>query len=1081
MPHGSRLMWATSETVERLSPQSSVFDVQPVVSVVTFTLSYALLLFASSLFCAPLVALSLLCKSVAMFPQTITLGSLLVASAAAATLPSQCGCGYSDPETQQLFTESIIVYFNETDTIDSNVFTIQDYAHKKEQGWNAIYKQGAKPANVQFENDTAFYPPLQVLNLQTDPYIQHNHVVYGGNIETVRKDIQYGSFRAALKSANQWTGGTALSMLLRYNTSDSLEVDFMNMDDPADAAVSNLVNGEWPSLDYLTNYTILEAAGLKPWSSFISARMDWNKTDVAFYIADNKTRSITKKERTLPQAGQPLQLKTWSTGDTTWMEGPPSVNASHSRVAWMRAFFNSSTMTSAEHHAFNQRCADAAFCSTEDMSLRGSTAYSPASTLRWKDPPNDKSIRQNAGIVAACCSSFGIFALINVFFRRTPWASLRLGKGKSGDATDALRSYLRRSLYKKPASKSASNSSTDLARAQDKMPSGMSTPSIQTPLPIYGAATPRSGYQTPVPPYERRSFESTPPVPPLNSAYRSRSASAASLQYPPSSSQPYQGAHDSDAGTKAFDEKDMAVLDRIEEAPRDEQTTHDYFQPSNPFTDSHAIINHFDEKRSLQPAATVSEKGKEAAVTVTPLEANAKSEAAAGILGAPVKPTPTKRIDYLAGLVAVACLGVTLHHFCQTFWPWVTNGYGPGAHYVKVEKWLQIFLGSYLLTQLWIGPFFLTATRFLSTNYLKNGNLEDIAKKELRRAPRLFVPIIITSLLEYFLISMDLTAALQYLPSVSYSTWPYVVQQPNFGAYINNIIELLYLMPNAIPEIVTHYCIGVLWTVPVQLQFTYVVLTAAVLIRDIKNPWKRFGFYTLMIVSSWYAKSWASCHWCGLVLSDLEATYKWRTYLGKRPLAYWAVIFGAFVGATCAPLASVFAQDWTFDTFENSLHPDFATGKPIMEVKSVYPGYNEPTLTIIGFSIGLQILVELSPLVQKFLSMKMILWLHPHIMTVYLTHGFVMWTWGAWCAVALDTAGVPYWGVLLVTLITTYALIFALATVLTPAIEIPTQAMMRNLDRWTKDESIPKRRTTAPFNKDIVVNRQGGGQAASEL
>jgi len=73
--------------------------------------------------------------------------------------------------------------------------------------------------------------------------------------------------------------------------------------------------------------------------------------------------------------------------------------------------------------------------------------------------------------------------------------------------------------------------------------------------------------------------------------------------------------------------------------------------------------------------------------------------------------------------------------------------------------------------------------------------------------------------------------------------------------------------------------------------------------------------------------------------------------------------------------------------------------------------------------------------VQKFLSLKVILLLHPHIMTIYLTHGFVMWTWGSWVAVALNDAGVPYWANLLVTLTTTYAMIFALASVLTPLIE----------------------------------------------
>lgn len=320
---------------------------------------------------------------------------------------------------------------------------------------------------------------------------------------------------------------------------------------------------------------------------------------------------------------------------------------------------------------------------------------------------------------------------------------------------------------------------------------------------------------------------------------------------------------------QTIDEKDAAKLDRIEEAPRIEQDVedhlqlqyaadkihkHDQEQIQDPFSDNHAItLSTLEGKPITRETLPMAEKGKQQlVVTVTPLDE--KSAAATNIAPTTAKLPPTKRVDYLAGLVAVACMGVTLHHFCQTFWPWVTDGYGPGAHYPKVEKWLSYFVGSYFLTQLWIGPFFLTATRFLSTNYFKNGNLEDIAKKELRRAPRLFVPIILISLMEYFLLCMDLNAALQWLPSISWSTWPYVVPQPNFGVYLNELFELAYLMPNAIPEIVSHYCIGVLWTVPVQLQFTYVVLTATVLIKDIKNPWKRFGFYTVMIVSGWYAK-----------------------------------------------------------------------------------------------------------------------------------------------------------------------------------------------------------------------------------
>lgn len=200
----------------------------------------------------------------------------------------------------------------------------------------------------------------------------------------------------------------------------------------------------------------------------------------------------------------------------------------------------------------------------------------------------------------------------------------------------------------------------------------------------------------------------------------------------------------------------------------------------------------------------------------------------------------------------------------------------------------------------------------------------------------------------------------------------------------------------------------------------------------------------------------------------------------KRPFALYTVMTGAFICAFGAPAVGAFNQQWSFDTVENGVHPDFSSGRPIMEVGPVYPGYNEPTLSILLFSIGLQILVELSTWVQAFLSLKVILWLHPHIMTVYLTHGFVMWTWGAWCAIALNSAGVPYWAVLLVTLITTYALIFLLASVLTPLIEFPTQALMRDLDRWVKDEPVKKRETTAPFSKDLVVKRHGHDSVEGE-
>lgn len=197
-------------------------------------------------------------------------------------------------------------------------------------------------------------------------------------------------------------------------------------------------------------------------------------------------------------------------------------------------------------------------------------------------------------------------------------------------------------------------------------------------------------------------------------------------------------------------------------------------------------------------------------------------------------------------------------------------------------------------------------------------------------------------------------------------------------------------------------------------------------------------------------------------------------------MVYWTVLTIALAGAMGAPLIAVFNQNWSFATAENDIHPDQGTGRPIGDIAHTYPNYNEPTLAILVFSIGLQIIIELSPAVQWVLSLRPILWMHPHIMTIYLTHGFVMWTWGAWVAVELGTAGVPYWANLLVTLVTCYILIFALAAVLSPLMEVPVQGVMRTLDRWTKHEPVPPRKTIAPFTKDLLPGGAGKDPVVGE-
>ncbi|KAF2166638.1 glycoside hydrolase family 16 protein [Zasmidium cellare ATCC 36951] len=972
-----------------------------------------------------------------------------------------CSCGFLDPDTNSIYTDTLIAYFNETSSIDSTIFAAQDFAHRTQHGWNTIFREGAKPQNVRLSNDSGVWHANQSANFEvpaleliTDPGTA-DHVVYGGKLQTLRRDIQFGSFRASMKSVAPGAGGTALTMGVAYNASQGLQVDFLNMDHRRDAYATNLVNGEWPSFDdnSTTNYTEINSTGINPWASFVDVRMDWNETNVDFWINNVRTRSATKDDRSVPAAGTALELKSWSTGDKTYMEGPPSGNATRGHVLYVRAFFNSSTMTANDHKTYDDRCTGLPRCLTSDITLRNSSYYSPASTVKWEQHFDRSAIRTLAGIVAAACSTLGVLALVNVFMRRSPLRKIY------------------RTLFKRNSKGSVSSESR--SSEELRVPSGEHSQG------------PDSGYATPLPGY---SSGTQTPAP----AYASQTALVSAAEVSSSS-----GLHHTSSAAELKDVGSLGSLrsrangtDEVSVLPRIPERDSMVVEPAS------QVVRHSTLDEKGQTSLSVTEKGKGISAQVfsvpsdplteklppvmehihLPVKPEDKVEPVTGAVVAtlPANAAPKKRIDYLAGLVAVACIGVTLRHFCQTFWPWIINGYGSTAHWPKVEKWANIFIGAFAITQLWIGPFFLTATRFLSTNYLKNGNLEDIAKKLLRRGPRLFVPIIIIYTLEYFLMEMGLTTALQLLPSVGYSTWPYVVPAPNFGVYLNDLFQLAYLMPNAIPEVVSHYCIGVLWTVPIQLQFTYVVLIGAVLVRSVKTPWKRACFYAFIITCGWYARSWSACHWCGLALSDLDATFKWKKYLESHKVVKYLIMTAAFVGAAGAPLAAVFNGDWSFDTRENSIHPDFETGLPIVQARGVeYPDYYIPTFTILAFSIGLQILVELSTWVQAFLSIKMILWLHPHIMTVYLFHGFIFWAFGSAVCVGLWKVGLPYWACLLLTLILSYTVLFLVASVLTPLMAVPTDASMRFLDRWTKEDPVPKVSTIMPYHKTLILDREG--------
>ncbi|KAI7632996.1 hypothetical protein KC319_g16061, partial [Hortaea werneckii] len=79
------------------------------------------------------------------------LGTAITQSTNTTAATSDCPCGFVDNASQKVYSDSIIVYFNETDQVPSDIFAVDTFEHEYEIGWNIYYREGAVEKNAYFE------------------------------------------------------------------------------------------------------------------------------------------------------------------------------------------------------------------------------------------------------------------------------------------------------------------------------------------------------------------------------------------------------------------------------------------------------------------------------------------------------------------------------------------------------------------------------------------------------------------------------------------------------------------------------------------------------------------------------------------------------------------------------------------------------------------------------------------------------------------------------------------------------------------------------------------------------------------
>ena len=92
-----------------------------------------------------------------------------------------------------------------------------------------------------------------------------------------------------------------------------------------------------------------------------------------------------------------------------------------------------------------------------------------------------------------------------------------------------------------------------------------------------------------------------------------------------------------------------------------------------------------------------------------------------------------------------------------------------------------------------------------------------------------------------------------------------------------------------------------------------------------------------------------------------------------------------------------------------------------------------------------------------------------HTLTIYLIHGVVFWSWGAWLTITLaGNVGLPYWAVVIVVAVTSYVFIGLSLPILTPVLG----TLERNLTAliWHAAVTAPptKRKTVFPFEPSLI-------------
>ncbi|MCJ1308983.1 hypothetical protein MMC25_002638 [Agyrium rufum] len=274
---------------------------------------------------------------------------------------SACECGYS--VSGNLYTELLETDFLHLPkiTLDTDWrpqdYTVSTTAARASLGKNASLANVV--ANPLANNDTWIGAGsdggdggLQLWVRALEP---RSNLVSTAEVSTMREDMLYGSFRAAIKVTD--VPGTCTAFFWYFNDTQEIDVELLSRQFNSTSNPVNLVL-QSPAAEQAgddasgtPSFSVIQLP-FSPSGEFHEYRFDWTPENVTFFADGQPLKTMAVA---VPSSPGHILLSQWSDGNPNWSGGPPTKD-SVSTVSYFKAYFNSSETSRQQQWA--DRCKD---------------------------------------------------------------------------------------------------------------------------------------------------------------------------------------------------------------------------------------------------------------------------------------------------------------------------------------------------------------------------------------------------------------------------------------------------------------------------------------------------------------------------------------------------------------------------------------------------------------------------------------------------------------------------------------------------------------------------------------------------